>query len=666
MDSDTDSDSEVAYNTNHCHVHAADFVEASTQLEPTSRFFRIQDALRALQERRLQPEAVDSFDYETIGSASSTILRFLDSVVTAPKAKGLSHDLIDDFIAIGMCSMYSVAISLLKCMRLSIVEPSSMSQLFDYRRAFHAIAARNLPPGPTSSVVVCWVDVVLTKLVEAIVVVAGGANPHGRENGMTGSLAQQKENEALTTASQLPQSWSGVLDLMTSDWASPAVVRMALRLTFAAYIIHPQLTGKNVLAGSITEFSNMQQVVHTFTSRFSMTSWGGHNIGRTPKPFSICLQDRTSFAMMVVLYAASARTRNSQNCSPASEPYTQTLVLGLIQAVMHHDAAPADVSPLTPFTSLDLAQTILCSWGDTVPRCWEIWSDPRCTGVESVSHLTSTWLYHLEAPCGRSPTNAWAAEFLTALAVNPGAAEIALVQLLHHAVTSWPSSAAGFAVVGKACWGIAQLLNSSHTWHIKATPALTRCLLVAFLLCTRCEEEYDIQSTILEALTYVDHTTLRASLKALLGEDSAAFAVKLDNVVASFRRDLHAATKSSVSLSLPECRSIASVTNLLALLWCKTALVIPQRPTSSTFLATLVKYLSCQADSPFEALTCALLTAVATLGIRPAGTVSKIWDDEMLWGLAISRGRKSLLAACNCSTSIILSSQNSLDFCNRF
>jgi hypothetical protein len=148
----------------------------------------------------------------------------------------------------------------------SSVHPAFLSLLFTYRKTFHAIAARALSPGATISTVVCWVDAVLAHLGEAAMKVAHARirrqdhseHHHGLEN-----LRRQSEDNNLRAAAQLPgkahrkhdgtsgvtesicmyahtEKWQSVPGVISSELASPAAKRLALRLTFAIYVIRPQ------------------------------------------------------------------------------------------------------------------------------------------------------------------------------------------------------------------------------------------------------------------------------------------------------------------------------------------------------------------------------------------------------------------------------------------
>jgi len=78
--------------------------------------------------------------------------------------------------------------------------------LFQYRKVFHHIAAQAVVPGTTAPIIICWVDILLVKLSEAIVFVAGGFRPRDLdEPSLLPSLKAQREDDKLLAAAQLPR-----------------------------------------------------------------------------------------------------------------------------------------------------------------------------------------------------------------------------------------------------------------------------------------------------------------------------------------------------------------------------------------------------------------------------------------------------------------------------
>ena len=80
-----------------------------------------------------------------------------------------------------------------------------LSKLFELRGAFHAIAMQNMDDRNSSKTIVCWADVVVARLGQVAVVVAGtffDVAPH--DHGQPPSVRAQKDDDALRAALQLP------------------------------------------------------------------------------------------------------------------------------------------------------------------------------------------------------------------------------------------------------------------------------------------------------------------------------------------------------------------------------------------------------------------------------------------------------------------------------
>ena len=84
------------------------------------------------------------------------------------------------------------------------VKPSFLHLLFQYRRLFRVIAARDFPPGTAPSAVVCWVDLLLAKLGDVVAFIAAGLDVDHPDRSLPESLRAQREEDNLRAAIQLP------------------------------------------------------------------------------------------------------------------------------------------------------------------------------------------------------------------------------------------------------------------------------------------------------------------------------------------------------------------------------------------------------------------------------------------------------------------------------
>ncbi|KAK7694519.1 hypothetical protein QCA50_001705 [Cerrena zonata] len=109
--------------------------------------------------------------HNLIIQASNAITAFLDVLLDSRIV------LMDEFRAhlingLASLCMYEFTLGLAFLLMFSAVRYDFMEKLFVFRILFHQIAASEMPQGH-SSVVVCWVDVILAKLSHAILAVMG-------------------------------------------------------------------------------------------------------------------------------------------------------------------------------------------------------------------------------------------------------------------------------------------------------------------------------------------------------------------------------------------------------------------------------------------------------------------------------------------------------------
>jgi hypothetical protein len=154
----------------------------------------------------------DTSLHETIQKACDDMLRFLDNILESNSTVERNVQDVISTLADLRKHVYSYCffvwyIELTSLHR--VVHTSSLSMLFQYRKVFHRIAARAVVPGTTAHIIICWVDVLLVKLNETIIFVAGGFRP-GDPDGpsLLPSLKAQRENDKLLAAAQLPRECS--------------------------------------------------------------------------------------------------------------------------------------------------------------------------------------------------------------------------------------------------------------------------------------------------------------------------------------------------------------------------------------------------------------------------------------------------------------------------
>ncbi|KAH9064247.1 hypothetical protein EDB87DRAFT_1393709 [Lactarius vividus] len=377
-------------------------------------------------------------------------------------------------------------------------------------------------------------NAILATIAETCVCISSDA-PH--VDGVKDTLARHREDEAIRTASQLPYTWAGMLDLLTSNMASCSVLRLAVRLVFAAYVLHPQLSGRSPRIDTFAS-SWMIKVVRTFLSRSYSTELANLESNRSDLSFKWNIRDRILFAMILVLCSATTHVTHSVEQNPREFPGFLPEIVYLIRIIMHSDHNATSGSALFPFDCLDGAQVVLLLSGEVVPWSWSIWNDPRFVDNESLVQLSAAWMCHMDSPCTRmrwTQSRDWRAVLLRASKSGSRDAAIAITQLLNYVATSpWPPKSGSTPAVWsdlllRSCWLAAQLLDPYHSWHVMATPTLMKSMCCIFVRCMIDRSSIEAQDAIIEALTHVDVGGLQGIIERLLDDKRSGFLLMLNS-----------------------------------------------------------------------------------------------------------------------------------------
>ena len=142
-------------------------------------------------------------------------------------------------------------ISLKAC---SPVRVTFIIQLFELRKTFRLIRRRRFPFSTT--VAICWTDVVLANLGLFSVALTSGVCPDGLTATNTNGLICQQQHNYFLAAAQLPggsvygchirltresEHWLHVHSMTTLHRSSPAAKKLAIRLLHAVYVLGAQL-----------------------------------------------------------------------------------------------------------------------------------------------------------------------------------------------------------------------------------------------------------------------------------------------------------------------------------------------------------------------------------------------------------------------------------------
>ncbi|KAH8998944.1 hypothetical protein EDB86DRAFT_790333 [Lactarius hatsudake] len=470
---------------------------------------------------------------------------------------------------------------------------------------------------------------------------------------MKDTLARHKEDEAIRTASQLPYTWAEMLDLLTSNMASCSVLRLAVRLVFSAYVLHPQLSGRSPRI-DIFASSWMIKVVRTFLSRSYSTELANLESNRGDLSFKWNLRDRILFAMILVLCSATTHVTHSARQNSHEFPEFLPEIAYLIRIIMHSDYDTTPGSALFPFDRLDGAQMVLLSSGEVVPWSWSICNDPRFVDNESIMvQLSAAWMCHMDTSCTRMrwmQSRDWRAVLLRASKSGSRDAAIAITQLLSYVATSpWPPKSGSTPVVWsdlllRSCWLAAQLLDPYHSWHVVATPTLIKSMCCIFVRCMIDRSSIEAQDAIIEALTQVDVGGLQGIIERLLDDKHSEFLLMLNSGVEALQRMIHTTAETQGPLTM---QSIRLVMNFLTLC-CNASLRLCSEISVSALLSTVT---TCASKSGCSQLVCPLLTTLSTIGDSRGNTSRTrkrfpgVGVNEIPWEIALSFPRSDLLVA---------------------
>jgi len=86
----------------------------------------------------------------------------------------------------------------------SLVRPSFLNLLFQYRRLFHALAVQELKKVAVVPIIISWVDAVLAKLGDVVSCVASAMHDRYLDEELPEALRKRREEDNLRAAAQLP------------------------------------------------------------------------------------------------------------------------------------------------------------------------------------------------------------------------------------------------------------------------------------------------------------------------------------------------------------------------------------------------------------------------------------------------------------------------------
>ncbi|CCM00910.1 uncharacterized protein FIBRA_02956 [Fibroporia radiculosa] len=448
------------------------------------------DVLHAMQDLRsldLKSVEHDTSMQDIVQRAYTTILAFLECL-----NRSHHHPSLDDDVAV--------------CMLLS---RSFILLLFEFRRVFRGIAVRDVAPGRAAATVVCWVDVVLAKLGDAIVSIAGGS-PGGkdREETLPETLRKQRDGDVLRAATQLPAEWNAVASTLSNNSASPA-----------------------------SEAKNLLSILTTYVER--VVSPGSRIAMASGIPD---LHQRCSDAILLLLFITADRAQD-QNGRSTYRPCTHANLLRLIRRVM----CPVDTDfsenhLTTPCPALDTSQTIMLRWGWVLSWCWSSWDDPRLADIEVIDYMAATWLYHI-GDCLNvkldgdedDTIESWDDGLSKTLVMDSTSSAFAVIRLMHHALSLLLASPPIYPcitsqdVLYKLCWAAAQLLRDRKaTYDTTLASELCSALCKFYVLLRHDDVGTLIKDVIIRGLSSAPPELLRSVMEDVCNDTRLDVWVKFE------------------------------------------------------------------------------------------------------------------------------------------
>nr|GAT47867.1 predicted protein [Mycena chlorophos] len=491
----------------------------------------------------------------------------------------------------------------------ALVDISFLDTLFSHRRVFLAIASRNADHH--SGAVVCWVDAILMKIGDAAVSIASGVP---LERLRTAFCFPGHRDDGLRAASQLPANWISVSSVMGSENASPAARRLALRLTFAAFVLGPAVCSQNRSKSPVGTFEILElHLQQTQASGFSASIAGDR----------LAVQERLGYAMLICLFATIDREHHTATKRIQVHPHSLACLLRVVQEVIHPEKTLPELELVNPTKDVDHPIGLLLSWGNAIPWCWEIWDDHRMVNSESIVYLTALWLQNVDDP---------------AASITTTASSIAILRVLHHIVLALSnlspasdSSPVSTVVLLNACrCGIKCLKSltgaskSEERWIVSGYAKL---FLSLFVLSPPKPSEKHVVDLALEALSLVAPDTLGLCIIHVQQDPELRFSARFNERLTLVRN--HVSTNPQVTWNADGLALVRASLNCMSIIWLSTTPGgVPKQPALALLSAT-IEFLSHKDSS-------GLLFAIigdAVLGAVAAAKLDQYQDK--LWKLAM-------------------------------
>ncbi|KAI0815141.1 hypothetical protein BC629DRAFT_845726 [Irpex lacteus] len=399
------------------------------------------------------------------------------------------------------------------CLR-ELCQVSVIEKLFVLRRTFHQLSAEENNNNENVAVVSC-VDALFAKLGHLVSHIGSYQRDEACPSLPSDPLPQNsftigghREETSLRAALQLPHTLAQLISIIASDHASIAVIRLAIRILFSATVLQ---------CPPGVKFSfpfNCHDALQTFLCKRAT------ELGATGQPDQ-ALEDRTMISMAVSMFAMFDFAKIDE-LHAQFRPHTQAVMLEHIARILQGNAADEqEFNPIEPLILRDPSQRLLIDWGVTIPWCWTVWNDDRCTDYDSILSVTVTWLYHLGDDPSHYEAKSWEEGLELCMAYSPTNAIICLLNLLHRAnevlleneLSSRQLSVATLHVMLRCCWGIKEVLCVLDNKEDMLAQLSANALCRLFILLQDSKEELIVKECIIAGLACVDPSVFSVVLQ---------------------------------------------------------------------------------------------------------------------------------------------------------
>ncbi|TBU35113.1 hypothetical protein BD311DRAFT_204228, partial [Dichomitus squalens] len=541
-----------------------------------------------------------------------------------------------------------------------LLNHSTLALLFDYRSVIHSIVARNAA-GQAMSTVVCWADLILSQLGQAVLAASTGlCSIVPSDHNQPPAILVHREDDMLRAAVQLPERWCDVAGMLNSEHNSPAAIRLASSLLFGVHVMAPQLAGDVESPDCEIGYT----IVQALDARIRRVV--AYDTKRTPIVIQDSVeQERITYAMFVTLYAAAASS-DPMTLDLSCRPQSTTVLLEMIETILQLDPSHSAISIISSPAVIDIAKVILTRWGMTVPWTWSTWTDGRLHNAEVLEHLTATWLQHVhwvpDWPLDQvtETTMFCQCDLVNVLARHPMPALSMIARLLLCTLRAMKSdsgstslSISALKFIARLCWSLKYLLRVVEVDR-PSTVVIYSMMCTLFAILPDGELELSAKDALLEALSY-SPDALKVAANVFL-DQKAECVRRLDERLLSLSSDMtHASPRNYLGL-----RITRQTVQFLTLIWIAGAPMYFHVDSVHRFVSALLRKLNSGSSTRcmlFDATLCLLTVFKKRRDEITFQTMGRCCEDESVWALTISAEPTDILVVSSLAAYVSATAQ---------